>query len=1530
MARTRGWTACPNRLLNPVVHLGSRFRPIGVIAERLRDVRIAQDRVLGGTVVLKYAPEGTAEARFLREEARLLADLEHHRLARLVCVFSDATSFDGETRVSGLATAWVDGDPFSAAASALPLDERIAAFVELLDGVSYLHRRGVLHLDLKPDNVLIGDQGCVLLDLGSSRPIDAGPGEAGGTLGYAAPEVLLGDGASVAADLYSLGVLLYTLLTDAHPFAHLGGRELRDAVLAEEPPPVRALRPDVARPLARLAEDLLARDPVRRPRDVDEVARRLAVAGFEARLTLGGAPGFAGRAQECRALAELLEDRAALVAVVGETGSGRSRLVRRVLAGAPEVALVDLSGAAEGAEALERFLAHREPLGQGAVLFLGRREDRSAADLAALDARVSALATGGDCVIWASAVPIPGASLVPVAPLEAEDLGRIARDFGCALDGTTRMAIAGSGGSPRALTIALTWSPARVASLAAPLREAWEAIATLPSGIPAEVLRACPVEIRDGIERLGPTGLVRIGPRGGVTHHVPDAGQGPIAAAVRSAAEQFVGGPAAEAVPLWSAVVAARLGLSERARSLLELPSTQPRERRALRRFALEMLWRDGDLAAARELAALLPEVGAAAQALEIARALPRDGTSVWLECEALSRLTRAQDAIDVAEAWLAEDPDDGRLWASLCAKKLALEDMSGAEAALARARATTRPPPPVQQLDLELWIAVARARAGANDAPAVARRVDELGLDPEAVPAKLLLVIGKVYSAAGREVDGIRILTVAMRKADLEGDLARGTVARLNRATYLYQIERGGEARPLFAEALLLGRALGMPGTVLRALYGLAAVDLGCGRVTAAERHIWQLEEAAVGSTDPIVAPRITLLRGQLAGRQERHEDAIAALSAITDATLGPTAVTLIARSLLALGRPEEALERLRATSPPLDPEGARRRAALEGRALMALARKCFAQALADLPEEPLDAMVRTEVGEVLLAAAGEDLDPETFAERRRGLGRAAGLLRGDDAARAATLRDRLLPAPGAALERIVELTEAMHDPAAFPETLARLVNEALGAHRVLIMLRIPGLGRQMTWRELSGQEAAGISHEVLSRLQKADDVWLADEAFTDPVLREASLTVRTFKIRSLLAVAIPRDDRAVGALYVDDLHRAGRFSQHDVAILQRLARAVGHLLGVLGSLTAREQQPLADPTDVLGVLLTRPDQIAHVETTLRQLRGQRETNVLVTGPTGAGKTWFARRLATDVLGLDGIVEVVLRKGDVDKLVSALSGTRRGQFTGAVDQAGAVERAIRERKALFLDEIQTLDEHGQQVLLPLLELPHRRFGDLTGPTKRTTGPLHVILGTNVDVAGNRWSDHFREDLWWRMSWAHVHLPALGERGPEVVYRYLAGMLASEGNPPPEEVMDIAALHRVTSHEWHGNLRELQRFATKVTAAWRDLRHPIGVADLPACGIGVTATPEAADSEAHALESTEREVILNALRRANWCQKQAAELLGITKDMMFRRVRRHGLLEEIRMQRGPVGSDRAARRARRAKKASNPATGKNK
>jgi DNA-binding NtrC family response regulator len=223
----------------------------------------------------------------------------------------------------------------------------------------------------------------------------------------------------------------------------------------------------------------------------------------------------------------------------------------------------------------------------------------------------------------------------------------------------------------------------------------------------------------------------------------------------------------------------------------------------------------------------------------------------------------------------------------------------------------------------------------------------------------------------------------------------------------------------------------------------------------------------------------------------------------------------------------------------------------------------------------------------------------------------------------------------------------------------------------------------------------------------------------------------------------------------------------------------------------------------------------------------------------------------------------------------------------------------LRHRRALFLDEVQLLDPDSQQILLPLLELPLRRFGGLVGGARPLHGFLHVVLGTNVDVSGNRWEQHFRADLWYRMSKVHVHLPTLAERGAEVIYQHLQRAFAALHVADPEDVLEITALQRVIEHSWPGNLRELGSFAERAAYRPRGEKRKLTVEDLAWCGItgeGAAARPDEDDE----LAAAELERVMVALRNARWVQADAARALGISPWRLLRILKRHGVWDDVR------------------------------
>jgi serine/threonine protein kinase len=156
----------------------------------------------------------------------------------------------------------------------------IAVLAQVADGLAHAHARGVVHRDIKPDNVLVTrSDRAAIADFGLARISDTASFTGGALLGtakYMSPEQAQGQKAGASSDVYSLGVMLYEAITGAVPFAS----ETQHGFIfkhVSEPPPRPVMRAGFPAPLARLALDCLDKDPDARPA-MDVVAARLRAA----------------------------------------------------------------------------------------------------------------------------------------------------------------------------------------------------------------------------------------------------------------------------------------------------------------------------------------------------------------------------------------------------------------------------------------------------------------------------------------------------------------------------------------------------------------------------------------------------------------------------------------------------------------------------------------------------------------------------------------------------------------------------------------------------------------------------------------------------------------------------------------------------------------------------------------------------------------------------------------------------------------------------------------------------------------------------------------------------------------------------------------------------------------------------------------------------------------------------------------------------------------------------------------------------
>jgi len=274
---------------------GTRLGPYEVLsplgAGGMGEVYRARDTRLGREVAVKVLPEIVSDdpralARF-EQEAKAVAALSHPNILALFDVGK-------ESSVSFVVTELLEGETLRAllGREPVPLRRALGIGLQVAEGLAAAHGKAIVHRDVKPENVFLTKDGhAKLLDFGLafSRPIPAGPDETHsptidkltsegvvlGTVAYMSPEQARGEPADFRSDQFSLGIVLYEMLTGKRPFRGASTAETLTAIIREEPEPVTTLDPKLPALVGWIVQRCLSKDPEERYSSTNDLAKEI-------------------------------------------------------------------------------------------------------------------------------------------------------------------------------------------------------------------------------------------------------------------------------------------------------------------------------------------------------------------------------------------------------------------------------------------------------------------------------------------------------------------------------------------------------------------------------------------------------------------------------------------------------------------------------------------------------------------------------------------------------------------------------------------------------------------------------------------------------------------------------------------------------------------------------------------------------------------------------------------------------------------------------------------------------------------------------------------------------------------------------------------------------------------------------------------------------------------------------------------------------------------------------------------------------
>ncbi|MFY9397434.1 MAG: sigma-54 dependent transcriptional regulator [Desulfomonilia bacterium] len=295
-----------------------------------------------------------------------------------------------------------------------------------------------------------------------------------------------------------------------------------------------------------------------------------------------------------------------------------------------------------------------------------------------------------------------------------------------------------------------------------------------------------------------------------------------------------------------------------------------------------------------------------------------------------------------------------------------------------------------------------------------------------------------------------------------------------------------------------------------------------------------------------------------------------------------------------------------------------------------------------------------------------------------------------------------------------------------------------------------------------------------------------------------------------------------------------------------------------------------------------------------LARQAGRSDTTVLILGESGTGKELIAKMLHCVSNRRDRKYVIMDCGATPATLIEAeLFGYTKGAFTGALrDKRGIIEEA--DGGTLFLDEIGNISPEMQTRMLRVLETGEFRP---IGQVAQKVVDIRFIAATNVDLAQKVKDGQFREDLYYRLRVITIEIPPLRERKEDIPG--LSQVFLTEfSNKTGKRITGVSkeAMDMLMAYRWPGNVRELKNVIESAVVLCKD--EVITPQDIYLHDLGKT---EVSEDGLNPLEAQEKAMVVEALRKAKWVQKDAADILGISRRVMHYKIKKFKIQSEKKL-----------------------------